>query len=86
MKQTFLETAEDLAWLTEVHSVTTGGLACAILHGNEDSPSKVETFARNHMDCVPSVWIQDRESGKLALRIQGERRASESITGKTILA
>ncbi len=57
----FLESAEDLEWLHEVHGVSVQGYACAILHGNEDSPERVEVFARNHYRCKPTIWEADDE-------------------------
>lgn len=39
-----LETAEDMAWLRDVHAVNIEGIACAILVGNEDSPTRIELY------------------------------------------
>lgn len=61
MSMSFLETPEDMAWLAEVHTPLAKGHACAIIHGNEDAPSKVELFARNHYQCVPTVLEPDAD-------------------------
>ena len=68
----FLNSAEDLTWLNEVHNVSTAGYVCAVLHGNEDAPDKVEVFARNHRNCNPIVYIAD-ENGDLSLESYGEK-------------
>lgn len=68
----FLNSVEDLKWLGEVHKVSTAGYACAILHGNEDAPDKVEVFARDHYKCKPTVYVAD-ENGDLRLDHYGEK-------------
>lgn len=52
MRQTFLESNEDLKWLFDVHAK---GLSpqekqrtkVAILFGNEDAPERIELYERN---------------------------------------
>jgi hypothetical protein len=58
-----LNTAEELAWLAEVHGVTSPCVA-ALLYGNEDAPWRVETYERDSVECAPAVWIQN-EAGDL---------------------
>lgn len=57
----FLETADDMKWLKEVHGIDA---KFAMLYGNEDAPTKVEVFTENHIDMMESIWLPD-ESGKL---------------------
>lgn len=64
---TLLNTADDLAWLSEVHGVTTDGAACAILHGTEDCPHRVHVYAVDHCDCPPVVWVATDDAGVLRL-------------------
>lgn len=70
----FIETLEDLDWLQTVHniSVRSAGYTCAILYGNEDSPSKVELFAKNHYKSKPTVYEAD-ENGILRLKEFGTK-------------
>ncbi len=70
MRQTFLESAEDMAWLTEQYPEAAGHV-CAILHGNEDSPRRVELYRRNHYQCVPTVLEPDSD-GNMVLIQHGE--------------
>lgn len=67
MGTTWLDTEEDMEWLAVAHGV---GIArsytCAILHGNEDYPIKVELFARNDVRCKPTVLHAD-EAGVLQI-------------------
>ncbi len=56
MKNTLLETQEDLQWLADIHKIPVTGIKVAILYGNEDWPDKVETYTKNHIDCVPTVY------------------------------
>lgn len=67
---TFIETAQDMAWLVEVHGAPSG-YAVAVLHGNEDAPDKVELYARNHYECVPTVMVPDAD-GTLHVVSTGE--------------
>jgi len=57
---------EDLKWLNETHNVSTYGYKVAVLHGNEDYPTKVELFAKDHFRCKPTVYEPD-EDGTLRL-------------------
>jgi hypothetical protein len=67
---TFLESKEDLKWLSDVHYKAAILYACAILHGNEDAPSKVELFARNHFKCKPTI-LEANDSGNLVVTSYG---------------
>jgi hypothetical protein len=68
MAQSFFDQSTDLAWLANTHmqpfSEQVMASACAILHGNEDAPEKVELFAVNDYRCMPTVFVQN-ESGNL---------------------
>lgn len=78
-----LETPDDLKWLSDVHGIPTEGAAIAIIHGNEDSPTKVEVYAENHIDCVPVVYVPSDESYKPVAERLEELRAilrAESIS------
>lgn len=72
MNQVVLEEQEDMDWLAEVHCKIAKGYACAILHGNEDSPSRVELYARNHYKCPPTVLEPD-DDGNLVVKSWGEK-------------
>jgi hypothetical protein len=43
MYQVYLDTASDMEWLQSVHNVP-AGMQCAILTGNEDSPSSIAAW------------------------------------------
>jgi hypothetical protein len=73
----FLETPEDMAWLVEMHCAVARNYACAILHGNEDSPNKIELFARNDVRCKPTVLEID-ENLNLIIKSWGERPREKS--------
>lgn len=70
--QLFIERpSDDANWLMQVHKIPPDILVngryypwvCAILYGNEDCPSKVELFRRNHYKCKPVTY----ENGDLVL-------------------
>lgn len=63
----FLDTAEDLVWLHEVHGVDVTGVVAAEVHGNEDCPRRVCTYARNDYREPPVVWERD-DTGTLRRR------------------
>jgi hypothetical protein len=63
---TWLETPEDMAWLAEVHTPLAALYPYAILHGNEDCPTMVELYARNHHKCKPTVLAMD-DAGDLQI-------------------
>lgn len=42
-----------------------------VVHGPEYAPSQVQLYARNHIDCVPWMFVAD-ESGDLQFLQQGE--------------
>ena len=56
----FLDTIEDLAWLTEVHGIPTAGMFGAMLFGNEDWPERVELYyADDYRACRAVYALQD---------------------------
>lgn len=59
-----LRTPEDLQWLQEVHGVPTEGAVCAVVHGNEDWPDKVEVHIK---DGQPPLAYTPDKSGKYHL-------------------
>lgn len=68
-----LNTYDDLLWLEDVHKIGMATqYAVAVIHGNEDSPTKVELFARNHYKCRPTVYTAD-ETGVLRLTQLGQK-------------
>lgn len=69
---TYLDTPEDMKWLKEVHTKLAAAYDRAILYGNEDSPSRVELYARDHFKCKPTVLEPD-EKGVLRVKSWGER-------------
>jgi len=60
MKQTYIDTPEDITWLRDVHCHDLPlSIQCAIIHGNEDAPSKVVAWVANnpHFEAKPNyVW------------------------------
>ena len=49
MRQTYLDTPEDMQWLRDVHCQDMpADMSCAILYGNEDAPEKVEAWRVNN--------------------------------------
>ena len=71
-RQCFIESAEDMEWLAEVHSPIAREYKYAIVHGNEDCPEKVFLYARNHYRCKPTVLVAD-ENGDLVVSTWGEK-------------
>lgn len=67
-KEIFLDSKEDLEWLRDVHGINIDKVACAILYGNEDSPFKVRTFSRNHIECEGLTYIVNNSEGKFELQ------------------
>jgi hypothetical protein len=71
MNQTVLENKEDLEWLRDVHGLDifterAKRAVCAIIHGNEDCPERVELFDRNHYKAKPfRVYVYNEELGIL---------------------
>lgn len=66
----YFEAVEDMLWLSQVHNAPKG-YACAILYGNEDSPTKIELFARNDYKCLPTVLTPD-DIGEMVIAKYGE--------------
>jgi hypothetical protein len=65
--RTLIQSDEDKEWLRETHGIT-GDFELAMIFGNEDCPSRVETFAVNHYQCPPIVWIMGI-NGKLTEQV-----------------
>ena len=69
MPQTFLTDAKDLAWLFETALAPYAGKVArpvvALLHGNEDSPEKVELFASNNTGDTPYAVFELGSDGIL---------------------
>ena len=64
---------DNMTWLTEVHlPIAAAGFECAILYGNEDSPERVELYARNHYQCQPVVAEYGEEADGLVVVQWGE--------------
>jgi hypothetical protein len=80
---TFLETPEDMAWLADVHTPLARAYLCAILHGNEDAPNKVELFAANHYKCKPTVLAPNEEGN---LKVVQWGRGPRHTFGKLIIS
>lgn len=76
MSVSFLETKDDFEWLRDVHGVNaftgkhqTKRAECALLHGNEDAPDKIELYEKNKFDSKPfRVYIYDDETEKLVIQ------------------
>ena len=60
---TYLDTEASMAWLQEVHEVPSLGCACAMIHGNEDAPEKIELFAINDYRCPPDTYVPANGGG-----------------------
>lgn len=73
MNETILENREDLEWLRDVHGVDifterAKRAVCAIIHGNEDCPERVELFDRNHYRAKPfRVYVLNEETRVLEI-------------------
>lgn len=71
MRTHFYDEQSDIDWLFQVHlqawdnSPTHTATRCAVLHGNEDAPERIELFADNHYQAVPVVFIQSPETGNM---------------------
>lgn len=69
---TELTTLDDRQWLLQVHlkhvrpQIMTYDFVCATLHGNEDSPRRVELFKKDHYRCIPWVYVPN-DDGLLML-------------------
>ena len=81
MNTTILEDKQDLEWLRDVHGVdifkdsgrNQGRAVCAIIHGNEDCPERVELFDRNHYKAKPfRVYVLNEETRVLEIEEAGE--------------
>lgn len=74
MRTTQITTLEDIKWMLDVHfphimnHFTFPQFVVAQLHGNEDSPEKIELFAQDHYRCKPWVYLPD-ENGKMKRNI-----------------
>jgi hypothetical protein len=67
----FIDSADDMKWLAEVHTPLAAAHVCAIIQGNEDMPDKIMLYKRNHVDCKPTVLeLQDDYTYKVTQ--QGE--------------
>lgn len=82
MRQTILETVEDFEWLKDVHGIAVGDYACAILHGNEDSPNKIELYAVDNYKCRPTVYEPDA-NGKMVLKSYGRKPKARVVKRPT---
>jgi len=69
---TSLDTKEDMEWLASTHCKTARAYKLAILHGNEDSPDKIELFAKNDYRCKPTVFVRGDE-GDYILKSFGQK-------------
>lgn len=69
---TFLETKKDMRWLAEAHLRAAKKYNFALLEGNEDCPTKISLYIKNHVQCVPTVYEYDGEHYRLVSL--GERK------------
>lgn len=67
-----IEDLDDRKWLRQVHGINSVKYPVVLLYGNQDSPTKVECYARDHYQCVPAVWEPGPRGGKLRRTQQGE--------------
>lgn len=70
---TFLESRDDMAWLADTHCPDARNHVCAIIHGNEDFPDEIRLYARNHVDCKPTIYRWNGEAYFLTER--GEQKS-----------
>lgn len=73
MRVILLQGKEDMEWLAETHCPIARRYELAYVEGNEDCPSKVSLFARNHYQCKPTVLIRDDNTGDLVVTEWGEK-------------
>lgn len=64
MKETYLESKGDLAWLAGAHGIPIKGIVCAVIVGNEDSPKEIRVYNSHYYKTEPIVYLQDEE-GKM---------------------
>ncbi len=60
MRQTFLDSPDDMEWLASVHGVSVGGGVCALLLGNEDDPDRVHVYTANNVRRRPHQFQRNR--------------------------
>lgn len=65
MIQTLLSSPADLSWLETTHKVPATQYAVAVIHGNEDSPYRVELFAQDDYRCRPVIFEFNPETETL---------------------
>jgi hypothetical protein len=93
MRTTDITTQGDRQWLVMTHlrksspQLMDYDFVIAVIHGNEDSPQKVELFKKDHYRCIPSVYEDDgngtlvlnkvasKNAGKLRPRTAQEKKA-----------
>ncbi len=68
-----LETTECLQWLQDVHKVPALEYRIAQLEGNEDSPTEVRLYAKDHYKCKPTIYRFDPDTSTLVLFKFGQK-------------
>ena len=64
MATTFLVGEHDMCWLREVHGAPEG-FACALLHGNEDYPERIDLWRTNTYGPPDQMMTRDPKTGEL---------------------
>ena len=66
MKQTFLKGNDDILWLRKTHLPENAPIfRCAVLHGSEDCPKRVELYAHNNINALVGVYVDDPDGVRM---------------------
>lgn len=56
MASLILDTQHDIDWVGDVHKVPVDNVKIVILFGNEDCPTRIETYEKNNVQCTPRIF------------------------------
>lgn len=78
-----LETTECLQWLQDVHKVPALEYRIAQLEGNEDWPTEIRLYARDHYKCKPTIYRPD-DTSNMVLHQIGQKPQSRFIENRPL--
>lgn len=61
MTSLILDTQHDIDWVGDVHKVPVDNVKIVILFGNEDCPTRIETYEKNNIQCEPKIYALTKE-------------------------
>lgn len=64
-----LETTQCLQWLQDVHKVPALEYRIAQLDGNEDSPTEIRLYAKDHYKCKPTVYQREYHGNMVLIKV-----------------